>query len=145
MSNCFILAKTSVSYSSETVRSVRQGYLNTQFGNVGSTSLGDWNDVTNAIGVMGVQNFHIYLGLNVGEDVFFVTNNGYLIDGSRNYFVSYFSGTRAPGGYYQYDGRSDGINAIVLGSFTNTLPILGRITTFKSLGGKAFLLKQFLS
>jgi hypothetical protein len=59
--------------------------------------------------------------------------------GSWNYFLSYFFDTRAPGGYYQIDGRTDGFNAIVLGSYTNILPVLARIC----LGGKVFSLNEF--
>jgi hypothetical protein len=137
MANCFILAKTSLSYSSSTVRSDREGYVSTQYGSVGTTTLGDWNDVTNAVGVMGVQNFHLYLGMNLETDVFFVTYNGDLIwSGSRNYFVSYFSGTASPNWYAEHaSSLTDGVSAIVLGSFTNTLPVLGKITAFKMLDG----------
>eukprot|EP00596_Hydrurales_sp_CCMP1899_P010458 CAMPEP_0119051988 /NCGR_PEP_ID=MMETSP1177-20130426/73431_1 /TAXON_ID=2985 /ORGANISM="Ochromonas sp, Strain CCMP1899" /LENGTH=323 /DNA_ID=CAMNT_0007031395 /DNA_START=95 /DNA_END=1066 /DNA_ORIENTATION=- len=139
MANCFILAKTSLSYSSERTRSDREGYVSTQYGSVGTTTLGDWNDVINAVGVMGVQNFHLYLGMNLETDVCFVTYNGDLIwSGSRNYFVSYFSGTASPNWYAEHaSSLTDGVSAIVLGSFTNTLPVLGKITAFKMLDGVA--------
>ncbi len=65
-----------MSYPSTIITSDLEGYINIQFGNVGATTLGDWNDVTNAVGVMGVQNFHVSLGMTVGDDVFFVTYNG---------------------------------------------------------------------
>ena len=138
ISKCFILATTSKSYSSSTVRNEREGYVSTEYSNVGITSLGDWNDVITAVRVMGVNSFALYFSFATDTDDFFVTYYGDLIwFGDRNYFVSYFAGTEAPGWYAEMaSSLTDGTNAIVLGSYRNTLPILGKISNIVSLQGK---------
>mmetsp|Transcript_25047 Transcript_25047/g.24008 ORF Transcript_25047/g.24008 Transcript_25047/m.24008 type:complete len:424 (+) Transcript_25047:1-1272(+) len=75
--------------------------------------------------------------MNLETDVCFVTYNGDLLQsGGGNYFVSYFSGTASPNWYAEHaSSLTDGVSAIVLGSFTNTLPVLGKITAFKMLDG----------
>ena len=137
ISKCFILAPTSLSYSYTTVRSQREGYVSTQYDKVGTTSLGAWEDVEIAVRVMGVRSFALYFDSAPGSDEFFVTYNGNLVSGTtRNYFVSYFAGASAPSGYQVHAAPlTDGANAIVLGSYQSTLPILGRIDQVRSLQG----------
>ena len=136
-SKCFILAPTSLSYSSTTVRSQREGYVSTQYSKVGTTSLGAWEDVVIAVRVMGVSLFASYFSFEAGADEFFVTYNGNLVSrDTSNYFVSYFAGASAPSGYGMFAAPlTNGANAIVLGSFQYTLPILGRIDQVRSLQG----------
>ena len=137
ISKCFILATTSLSYSYTTGQSQREGYVSTQYGNVGTTSLGAWEDVVIAVRVMGVSLFASYFSFEAGADEFFVTYNGNLVSrDTSNYFVSYFAGASAPSGYGMFAAPlTNGANAIVLGSFQYNLPILGRIDQVRSLQG----------
>ena len=138
ISKCFILATTSLPYSSTTVRSQREGYVSTQYDKVGTTSLGAWEDVVIAVRVMGVSLFASYFSFEAGADEFFVTlNNQLLLSGTtRNYFVSYFAGASAPSGYGMFAAPlTNGANAIVIGSYQSTLPILGKISNIVTLQG----------
>ena len=137
ISKCFILATTSLPYSSTTVRSQREGYVSTQYSKVGTTSLGAWEDVVIAVRVMGVSLFASYFSFEAGADEFFVTYNGNLVSrDTSNYFVSYFAGASAPSGYGMFAAPlTNGANAIVLGSFQYTLPILGKISNIVTLQG----------
>jgi hypothetical protein len=102
---------------------------------VGTTTLGDWNDIMNAVAVMGVQNFRSLFVMT--EYNFLVTYNGDLTYfGDYNYFVSYYPGTSARSGFVENaDPLTDGVSAIVLGSHQINLPVLGKITPFKMLDG----------
>jgi hypothetical protein len=104
---------------------------------VGTTTLGDWNDIMNAVAVMGVQNFQSLFVMNENNDVFVVTLNDDFRRFGDSYLVSYFLGTSARSGYREFaSSLTDGVSAIVVGATSNfNLPILGKITAFKMLDG----------
>ena len=137
-SKCFILATTSLSYSSTTGQSEREGYVSTQYSKVGTTSLGAWEDVLVAVRVMGVSSFASYFSFVPGSDEFFVTvaSQFTIDDDSSSFLVSYFAGVSAPDRYEMFAAPlTDGANAIVLGIYQSTLPILGKISKIVTLQG----------
>ena len=134
MSKCFILAPTSLSYDSSTSGdSIWQDYVSTEYSNAGTTSIGSWEDVIIAVGVMGVKSFASFFNFENFADEFFVTYNGNLVSQpGNNYFVTFFAGLSVDQvvglGYpLMADPLTYGLNNIVLYSSTNYLPILGRI------------------
>ena len=130
-----------MSYDSSTAGDIWQEYVSTEYSNAGTTSIGSWEDVITAVGVMGVKSFASYFNFENGMDEFFVTYYGDLVsEPDNNYIVSFFVGDsliQAIANGYQLmdDPLTYGLNNIVLGSSANNLPILGRIDDVHSLQG----------
>ena len=129
---CYSLLPSTLKYQA-TGEEETSNYLTHLHNNFNSTvSIGDWNDVNDAINVIGISNFVNFVPCCSFCDCYFATRSGNVRIGNRNYFVSRFAANNIPGWYAVFQGPiSDGSDAIVLGSFKNTLPILGKLTNIK--------------
>lgn len=129
LSSCYSLLPSSEAVSSWDGTEAFLGFLTHQY--QGDVIVADWDDVSDAIAVAGMEWFFQYVPCDLGGDCYFASlhHNVLNVGNMQPFFVSRFPGRDSINGYNNNAGPiTNGNEAVVLGSAWNALRVLAKIT-----------------